>query len=300
MKEIVVLGSTNTDMVVTSDRLPVLGESVSGGSLKILPGGKGANQAVAVARLSRAPCTCEFIGKVGDDAFGRETGDRLRQDKILPKLVVDPDHASGTALVLVDAKGLDLISVALGANGTLSVDDIGPYREDIEKAKVLLMQLETPIPTVVAAARWAHAAGVTVVLNPAPATELPDELYSLVDWSVSNEVETGALTGVQVTDAETARAAAAVLKSRGVAHVLITMGDKGCYCSDCDTLFPCVPVRAVDCVGAGDTFCGAFVVALEEGLACADAIAFAQKAAALAVTRFGAQRSIPTRHELTR
>jgi len=298
MKEIVVLGSTNTDMVITADHLPVPGETICDGSFKMHPGGKGANQAVAVSRLSSSPGACEFIAKVGDDLFGRETGDRLRKDGIVAKLVVDHDNASGTALILVDSSGQNVISVALGANGTLSADDIAPYMDDICAAKVLLMQLETPIPTVAAAAACAHAAGTTVVLNPAPAAKLPRSLLENVDWITPNETEAEMLTGVKVTDAASAKAAAESLKALGVGHVLITMGSKGCYCADTDTVYPCRPVKAVDCVAAGDTFNGGFVVALAEGWPVADAIEFGQKAAAISVTRVGAQPSVPYRDEI--
>ncbi len=298
MKEIVVLGSTNTDMVITADHLPVPGETICDGSFKMHPGGKGANQAVAVARLSSSPGACEFIAKVGDDLFGSETGDRLRRDGILPNLVVDHEHASGTAIILVDKKGQNVISVALGANGTLSPDDIAPYMDDIRGAKVLLMQLETPVPTVAAAAACAHAAGVTVVLNPAPAAWLPLELLANVDWITPNETEAEILTGVKVTDVASAKAAAEDLKALGVGHVVITMGSKGCYCADTDRVYPCRPVKAVDCVAAGDTFNGAFAVALAEGRSAEEAIDFGQNAAAISVTRVGAQPSVPFRDEV--
>ena len=298
MKEIVVLGSTNTDMVITADHLPVPGETICDGSFKMHPGGKGANQAVAVARLSGTPETCEFIAKVGDDVCGNETADRLRRDGIVPKLVIDRENASGTALILVDKKGQNVISVALGANGTLSGDYISPFMDDITQAKVLLMQLETPIPTVAAAAVCAHTAGTTVVLNPAPAAKLSKELLSNVDWITPNETEAEILTGVKVTDVVSAKAAAEALKALGVGHVVITMGSKGCYCADTGKLYPCRPVKAVDCVAAGDTFNGAFAVALAEGRSVEDAIDFGQKAAAISVTRVGAQPSVPFRHEI--
>ena len=298
MDRIVVLGSTNTDMVITADHLPVPGETICDGSFKMHPGGKGANQAVAVARLSAEPGACEFIAKVGDDVFGRETGERLRKDGIAANLIVDHANASGTALILVDSKGQNVISVALGANGALSVDDIKPYLDDIRSAKVLLMQLETPVPTVAAAAACAHAAGTTVVLNPAPAAKLPRELLANVDWITPNETEAEILTGVKVTDAASARQAADALKALGVRHVVVTMGSRGCYSADTDTVYPCLPVKAVDCVAAGDTFNGGFVVALAEGKSVAEAIEFGQKAAAISVTRVGAQPSVPYRREI--
>lgn len=297
-KNIVVLGSTNTDMVITGKKLPVPGETISGGKFLMNPGGKGANQAVAVARLSAEKGACTFIAKVGDDLFGRETAARMKKDGIKSRLIVDKDEPSGTALILVDSKGQNVISVALGANGTLSPKDVEQYAKDIKGASALLMQLETPIDTVVWAAKAAHEAGVPVILNPAPAQKLPKELYALLDWITPNETEAELLTGVKVVDAESAAKAAEVLKKRGVRHVVITMGKKGAFCGDCGKIFPVRKVKTVDCVAAGDTFNGAFVVALVEGKSCKDAIRFAQEASTIAVTRPGAQSSVPFRNEI--
>ena len=298
MKKIVVLGSTNTDMVISGRRLPVPGETISDGRFMMAPGGKGANQAVAVARLSAKRGACVFIAKVGDDLFGRDTAVRMKKDGIAAHLIVDRKQPSGTALILVDAKGQNVISVALGANGTLSSKDAAPFRKEIENAAVLVMQLETPVETVAWAAKVAHDAGVPVILNPAPARKLPRTLYPCIDWITPNETEAELLTGVKVTDAASAAKATAALMKRGVGHVIITMGSKGVYCGDCRRLFPCKKVKAVDCVAAGDTFNGAFAVALAEGKSCAEAIDFAQKAAAISVTRPGAQPSIPYRKEV--
>ena len=295
---IVVLGSTNTDMVISGAKIPVPGETVSGGAFMMNPGGKGANQAVAVARLSAKKGACTFIAKVGNDLFGRDTAARLAKDGIDARLIIDKKNASGTALILVDEKGQNSISVALGANGTLSPKDVKKFAKDIKSAEVLLLQLETPMETVLWAAQTAHAKGVTVILNPAPAAKLPDELYSCLDWITPNETEAELLTGVKVTDAKSAQKAIDVLKKRGVKHALITMGSKGVYCGNCEKLYPCKKVKAVDTVAAGDTFNGAFAVALAEGKTCKDAIAFAQKAAAISVTRPGAQASVPFRKEL--
>ena len=297
-KKIVVIGSTNTDMVVAGKKIPVPGETISGGKFLMNPGGKGANQAVAVARLAARRGCCMFIAKVGDDLFGRETAVRMKKDSIDAKLVVDRKNPSGTALILVAPNGQNVISVALGANGTLSPKDIAPYRRDIESAAALLLQLETPIATVIAAAKWASAKGVPVVLNPAPAAKLPRELYKCLEWITPNETEAELLTGVRVTDAKSASKAVDALLKRGVRHVAITMGAKGVFCGNCRKLYPCRKVKAVDCVAAGDTFNGAFVVALAEGKSCAEAIAFAQRAAAISVTRAGAQSSVPFRKEV--
>ena len=298
MKKIVVLGSTNTDMVITGKKIPVPGETVTGGTFLMNPGGKGANQAVAVARLASAKKACTFIAKVGDDLFGRDTAVRMKKDGIDAKLIVDRKEKSGTALILVDAKGQNVISVALGANGTLSPADVKPFAKDIQNAAALLMQLETPLDTVLFAAQTAHDAGVPVVLNPAPAAKLPKALYKCLDWITPNETEAELLTGVKVTDEASASKAVDVLLKRGVKHVVITMGSKGAYCGDCRRLYPCRKVKAIDCVAAGDTFNGAFVVALTEGKSCEDAVAFAQKASAISVTRPGAQSSVPYRKEI--
>ena len=298
MKKIFVLGSTNTDMVIADRKLPAPGETISGGRFMMNPGGKGANQAVAVARLAAKRGACVFVAKVGDDLFGRDAAARFRAEGIDARLVVDRKNPSGTALILVDAKGQNVISVALGANGTLSPADVKPRLKDLKGAAALLMQLETPIPTVLAAAKAAKAAGVMVVLNPAPAAKLPKELYPLIDWITPNETEAEILTGVKVIDAKSAQLAVDALKRKGVKNVAITMGAKGVYCGNCRRLYPAKKVKAVDCVAAGDTFNGAFVVALAEGKSCRDAIAFAQKASAISVTRPGAQSSVPRRREV--
>ena len=293
---IVVLGSTNTDLVISGAKIPVPGENECGGSFMMNPGGKGANQAVAVARLSARRRQFVFIAKVADDLFGRDTARRLKAEGIDARLIVDKTAASGTALILVDRKGQNCISVALGANGTLSPEDVAPFASDIERADALLLQLETPLETVLWAARTAHAKGVHVILNPAPAAKLPRELYACLDWITPNETEAELLTGVKVADLASAQAAERVLKRRGVAHVAITLGAKGCYAAG--RIHPCVKVKAVDTVAAGDTFNGAFVVALAEGKSVDEAIAFAQAAAARAVTRPGAQSSVPFRREV--
>ena len=285
-------------MVITGRKIPVPGETVSGGKFMMNPGGKGANQAVAVARLSARKGLCTFIAKVGDDLFGRDTAARMKKDGIAAHLIIDRKEPSGTALILVDAKGQNVISVALGSNGTLAPKDVAPFKKELEGAAALLMQLETPMETVVWAAKVAHDAGVPVILNPAPAAKLPRSLYRMIDWITPNETEAELLTGVKVVDAASAAKATAALVRRGVKHVIITMGTKGCWCGDCGKIFPARKVKAVDCVAAGDTFNGAFVVALAEGKTCAEAIDFAQRAAAISVTRPGAQSSVPYRREL--
>ena len=298
MRKTLVIGSTNTDMVISNRVLPRPGETISGGSFMLNPGGKGANQAVAVSRLSSRKKSCVFVAKVGDDLFGRETAARMRKDGIDARLCIDKKEPSGTALILVDAKGQNEISVALGANGTLTPAEALSKIGDFKDFAAVLMQLETPIKTVLAVAEQAKKNGVMVILNPAPAAKLPKKLYSLIDWITPNETEAEILTGVKVTDVDSAAKAVKSLKRRGVGHVLITMGVKGVYCGDCGKLFPARKVKAVDCVAAGDVFNGAFVSALVEGRAVEEAIAFAQKAASISVTRRGAQSSVPQRKEV--
>ena len=295
---IYILGSTNTDMTIRNERLPLPGETISGGVFLLAAGGKGANQAVAVARLFPAGRTV-FIGKVGKDLFGEETAQRMAREGMEARLLVDPVQASGTALILVDGQGQNSISVALGANGTLSPQEAWDQLHDLEGAAALLLQLETPLETVCRAAERAKQAKVLVLLNPAPARPLPASLYPLLEWITPNEREAEQLTGVAVTDEGSAARAAAILQGRGVANVLITLGSRGCWCSATGRLHPARRVEAVDCVAAGDTFNGAFAVALAEGRPWEEAIAFAQEAAAISVTRPGAQPSIPRREELS-
>lgn len=295
---IVVLGSTNTDMVVKAARIPKPGETILGGDFLMNPGGKGANQAVAAARLGGSVL---FVAKVGDDLFGRETKALLAKEKIDTScLFTDAKKPSGVALIMVDAKGENCISVASGANGTLSPSDIAAARTKIEGAALLLMQLETPVDTILTAARWAAAKGVPVILNPAPACELPKELFPCLTVITPNETEAQGMTGVAVTDSASAKRAADILHKMGVKQVIITLGAKGAFISD-GTLAEIIPskrVKAVDTTGAGDTFNGALAVALSEGKPLAEAVRFSASAAAISVTRLGAQSSIPFRKEL--
>ena len=298
MKKIVVIGSTNTDMVVKAARIPAPGETILGGRFLMNPGGKGANQAVAAARLGGEVV---FIAKVGNDLFGREARTLFAKEGICTDYVLtDNTEPSGVALIMVDAKGENCISVASGANGALSAEDIEVARGAIEKAGVLLMQLETPVETVLCAARWASAKGVPVVLNPAPACELPDGLLKCLSMITPNETEAELLTGVKVTDEMSAARAAKALCSTGVKRVVITMGSKGAfvYADGEGMIVPAVKVKAVDTTAAGDVFNGALAVALTEDHPLAAAISFAAKAAAISVTRMGAQASAPYRNEI--
>jgi ribokinase len=298
MKRIVVIGSTNTDMVVKAERIPAPGETILGGRFLMNPGGKGANQAVAAARLGG---DVAFVAKVGDDLFGREAKALFAKEGIRTEhLFTDPYEPSGVALIMVDAKGENCISVASGANGTLRPADLDAARGEIEQAGLVLMQLETPVETVLCAAQWAAAKGVPVVLNPAPACELPDALFGCLSMLTPNETEAELLTGVRVTDEPSAAAAAIVLCSKGVKRVVITMGSKGAfaYAEGRGSWVPAFKVKAVDTTAAGDVFNGALAVALTEGRTLMEAVLFASKAASVSVTRMGAQASAPYRNEI--
>ena len=297
MKKVVVIGSTNTDMVVKSERIPVPGETILGGRFLMNPSGKGANQAVAAARLEG---DVTFIAKVGDDLFGREARALFQKERIdTSHLLTDPDNPSGVALIMVDAKGENCISVASGANASLSPRDLEAARNVIEAADVLLMQLETPVETVLCAARWAAAKGRTVILNPAPAAALPPELFPCLALITPNETEAELLTGIRVDDGTSARKAAEKLCGMGVEAVIITMGSRGSYLyrDGRGEQIPVQPVRRVDTTAAGDIFNGALAVGLAEGMELRDAIGLASRAATISVTRMGAQSSAPYRHE---
>ena len=285
-------------MVIKAARIPAPGETILGGDFLMNPGGKGANQAVAAARLGG---DVTFIAKVGDDLFGRETKALFAGEGICVDYVfTDAEKPSGVALIMVSAKGENSIAVASGANGTLSPQDIAAARGAIESAGALLMQLETPVETILCAAQWASAKGVQVILNPAPACALPDALFPCLSMITPNETEAEMLTGVRVTDEASAAAAAKALCGKGVGRVIITLGAKGAYVYDkgVGRLVPPYPVEAVDTTAAGDVFSGAVVVALTEGRALGEAVAFASKAASISVTRMGAQASAPWRREI--
>ncbi len=297
MKKVMVIGSSNTDMVVRSARIPVPGETILGGRFLMNPGGKGANQAVAAARMGG---DVTFIAKIGNDLFGRETLAAWKEEKINTQFVLtDPEEQSGVALIMVDAKGENCISVASGANAALFPENLEDARSEIESADVLLMQLETPVETILCAAKWAAAKGVTVILNPAPAQRLPEELYRQLAVITPNETEAEILTGIKVTDEATAEAAAKILCERGVQAVIITMGSQGSYVytEGRGEQVPVRPVKRVDTTAAGDVFNGALAVGLSEGMTLRDAVNLASEAATVSVTRVGAQSSAPYRNE---
>jgi len=297
---IVVVGSSNTDMVVKSDRLPGPGETVTGGEFAMVPGGKGANQAVAAARLG---ADVTFVAKVGDDVFGSQAIEGYRRDGIRTDFILrDPEHATGVALILVDSSGENLISVASGANHALAPADVDAAAERIRAADLVMLQLEIPLETVAWAAAIAHQAGVRVMLDPAPAPDGPLDaaLLSQTTYITPNEGEAARLTGVEVTDERSARDAAGHLLLAGARHVIITMGPKGAFVvgPQVTALLPAPEVEAVDSTAAGDAFNGGLAVALAEGAAIDEAVRRANLVAALSVTRLGAQTSLPTAEEL--
>lgn len=286
------------DLVTPAPKIPAPGETVIGGDLQTFPGGKGANQAVAAARLG---AQVAMVGRVGDDAFGTELRRILAADGVdvtcVWETAVTP---SGVALIVVDAQGQNSIVVAPGANMRLTPADVAAATPVIQAAKALLLQLETPLETVQRAAELARAAGVTVILNPAPARPLPAELLALVDILIPNESETAALTGLPVGSEAELAAAAAHLRAQGVGTVILTLGSRGALlATEQETRhFPAFPVaQVVDTTAAGDAFVGGLATAVASGLPIETAISWGNAAGALAVTRTGAQPSLPTREE---
>lgn len=295
---ITVLGSTNTDMVVKTANFPRPGETLIGGEFFMFSGGKGANQAVAAARMSGQ---VRFVSRVGDDVFGKRALEEFRKEGLDTTYVsMDADRASGTALILVNGEGENEIVVAPGSNGTLTEQEVHAAREAIEHTGILLMQLEVPLSAIMQAAKIAHAKKIPVILNPAPACQLPEELYPLLHLITPNETEAEILTGITVTDEPSQRAAAKALLTKGVKHVILTLGSKGVYYTDGGTEIrvPAPKVEVVDTTAAGDVFNGVLAGELSQGKGWEDAMTLAVKAASHSVTRMGAQASMPYRREL--
>ena len=296
--KIVVIGSSNTDMVVQSPHLPAPGETVLGGNFIMNPGGKGANQAVAVARMGGE---VTFIACVGEDMFGKEAIKGFQSHGIDTSYIrMDENAPSGVALIMVDNEGENCISVALGSNSTMQKKDIDRAEDVLNEAAFVLIQLETPLDVVEHAVFTAKNKGINVVLNPAPAQPLSDNLIASLYMITPNETEAELLTGIKAVDENTARSAATVLRGKGVGTVVITMGSMGAYVlsDELDLLIPCPKVKVVDTTAAGDTFNGALVVGLSEGMPLQTAVKFANKAAAYSVTIMGAQASVPSRNDL--
>lgn len=295
---ILVIGSSNTDMVIKAETFPAPGETILGGQFFMFPGGKGANQAVAASRLGG---DVTFIAKIGNDIFGKQALQQFKKEGIHTDFILaDAENPSGVALITVDANGENTIVVAQGANGALTAEDLSKASAEFTRVDILLMQLEIPIDTVVHAARLAKQAGKKVILNPAPAAVLPEALFKDLHIITPNRSETETLAGIVIKDAASIDAAAKRLKAKGVEHVIITLGSEGAYLYDDQggRHIATPTVKAVDTTAAGDVFNGALAVALAEQMSLDDAVAFANRAAAISVTKMGAQASAPYRNEL--
>lgn len=296
MGRITIIGSSNMDLTVRTPHIPAKGETIFGGDVMMSFGGKGANQAVAVARLGGE---ATFISKVGTDANGKMMVEHFAEEGLCTDTVIqDPTVQSGSAWICVGDDGDNSIIVMPGANGAMTVEDLKPFEDAITSSEYLLMQLEVPMAVVEYAADIAHAAGVKVVLNPAPAAPLKDSLLSKLYALTPNETECRILCGTEASDDDEANAA--VLYNKGVKNVIVTLGDKGSmlYNAEGVVTVPAQKVTAVDTVAAGDTYNGALCVALSKGKSFVEAMEFATAASAIAVTRIGAQASIPFASEL--
>lgn len=295
---LVVLGSINADHILNLESFPTPGETVTGNQYQVAFGGKGANQAVAAGRSG---ANISFIACTGDDDTGERVRKQLASDNIdIAPVSVVAGESTGVALIFVNAEGENVIGIHAGANAALTTDRVEAQREIIANAEALLMQLESPVESVLAAAKIAHENHTTVVLNPAPARVLSDELLALVDIITPNETEAEKLTGIHVENDDDAARAARALHDKGIGTVIITLGSRGVWASvnGEGRRVPGFKVKAIDTIAAGDTFNGALVTALLEGKRMDDAIRFAHAAAAIAVTRKGAQPSVPWRKEI--
>lgn len=294
---VVVFGSINMDLVVRAPRLPAPGETLTGHTFFTVPGGKGANQAVACGRLG---VPTRMVGRVGRDVFAATLRASLAEAGVDTAGVVETPGPSGVAAIAVDDAAENTIVVVPGANGAVGADDVARLDAALAGARVLLLQLEVPLDAVVAAAGAARRRGVTVVLDPAPARTLPPELYALADIITPNETEAAALAGAPVHDEAGAARAARELLARGVGRVVIKLGARGAYAADAagGATSPAFPVTPVDTVAAGDAFNGGLAAALCEGRPFDEALRWGLAAGAISVTRVGAQPSMPTRAEL--
>ncbi len=296
--KITVIGSSNTDLVVKAPKLPAPGETILGNEFVIAAGGKGANQAVAIARLGGE---VTFIAKLGTDDFGDQSMENFKKDGLHTDFVFrDKESPSGVALIFVDDSGENMIVAAPGANAKLTPDDIDKARESIKKADIIVLQLESPLDSVEHAIDIAREEGIPVVLNPAPGKKLSPEFIAKVDYLTPNETEAEILTGVKVIDDETAKKAGKILLDYGAKNVIVTLGKRGAMVviKEESILMPAFEVKAVDTTAAGDAFTGGLAYALASGRELKKAVRFANAVAALAVTKMGAQPSMPKREEL--
>lgn len=290
---VLVFGSINMDLVARTPRLPLPGETVIGQTFTSVPGGKGANQAVACARLG---ASTKMIGRVGTDQFGTQLRHNLQVNGIdVSGVAVDPDQSSGIAQIAIDDGGENSIIVISGANGAVAEPELVRLEEGLADASILLLQLELPLPMVAQAARLAQGNGVTVILDPAPARPLPPDIYPLIDILTPNETEAAALVGFPIEDEAEAQRACDILQARGANKVILKLGARGVFVSALGAR-SAFQVTAVDTVAAGDAFNGALAAALNQGLQFEEAVEWGLAAGALAVTQPGAQSAMP-RHE---
>lgn len=298
MANVLVIGSSNTDLTVLTPNFPNPGETVMGGTFHINAGGKGANQAVAAARLG---ANVTLIAKLGNDSFGERALEGFKAEGLdVSNVLIDEENSTGTALITVNSVGENTIVVVPGANNNLVPADLKKLSYLLSDNDVLLMQLEIPLQTVIEAAQQAYAHGRKVILNPAPATALPDELLKNLYMITPNETETETITGIKVTDEQSAEKAAREFKRRGVQNVIITLGSKGAWLSagTIAKLLPAPKVKAVDTTAAGDVFSGALAHCLSSRIDIELAVEYACKAAAISVTRIGAQNAAPYASEI--
>jgi ribokinase len=297
-KNILVIGSSNTDLVIQTSHFPEPGETVMGGVFSTFAGGKGANQAVAASRLG---AKVTFVARVGNDDFGRQAIDGFDKEGITTShIFIDENEPTGVASIIINKDGENTIVVAPGANNMLSKTDIEAIVSLVEATDIVLVQLEVPLETVTFVIQLAHKLHKKIILNPAPAVKLDYNLLSYLDIITPNESETKILLGKKVSDLKSASEAAQVFLDKGVKNVVITLGKQGAFFKNDheEYLIPAIKTEVIDTTGAGDTFNGALAVAISEGKSWRDALDFSNKAAAISVSRLGAQSSIPFRKEI--
>lgn len=297
-KHIVVVGSSNMDLVAKAPRIPVTGETLTGTDFFMVPGGKGANQAVAAAKLGAEVI---FVAKLGKDVFASKSLENFKSVNINTKHIEQIDGVpSGIAIIAIDDNGKNIIIVVPGANSKLTPADVDKAESDIANAAVVVAQVEVPIETVEQAANLANKNNVPFILDPAPARPLSDELLSMIDIIKPNETEAEIITGIKVTDETSAAGAADVLLAKGVKTVIITLGEKGLMLATKNSkeMIPGNRVEAVDSTAAGDAFTGSLAYGLANGNSIKDAAIYASVVAAISVTRYGAQPSMPTKKEV--